>query len=175
MDKRRKTGDGTRLPEISRRAVIGGAGFPLAGTPLSWSATSPSDISSRCAAAAALEKEIERLSARWSELEATAVAQFDYFNLSVAQVMALPMGPEMAAIEIECGRLHEEKEAVLAPLGRMTPRNVQEATALLAIAYQMLRLSEEEPWPFIQKASTFLSKSHCPGCGAAYGKSEMFQ
>lgn len=53
------------------------------------------------------------------------------------------------------------------------PAGSEDATAMLAIAYRLLRLQEDTPWPFVNKAWTFLSRAHCPGCGAAYAPKSL--
>lgn len=173
MGQRRKTGDGARLPAISRRAVIGATAVPFAGPVRGLPAPGAVDIPAQCAAWVAVDMEITRLCNRWSELEVLASKQFDYFNMSDSQISALPMGPEMDAVDAECRRLGDVCEAALEPLGKLTPRTVQDATAMLAIAYRLLRLQEDEPWPFVKKAWTFLSRAHCPGCGAAYAPDSL--
>lgn len=173
MGQRRKTGDGARLPAISRRAVIGATAVPFAGPVRGFPALGAVDIPAQCAAWVELDIEIGRLSSRWSELESLAVKQFDYFRLSDAEVSALPMGPEMDAVDIECRRISDVCNEALEPLGKLTPRTVQDATAMLAIAYRLLRLQEDEPWPFVKKAWTFLSRARCPGCGAAYAPKSL--
>lgn len=173
MGQRRKTGDGARLPAISRRAVIGATAVPFAGPVRGLPAPGAVDIPAQCAAWVAVDMEITRLCNRWSELEVQAAKQFDYFNMSDAQISALPMGPEMDAVDAECRRLGDVCEEALKPLGKLTPRTVQDATAMLAIAYRLLRLQEDEPWPFVKKAWTFLSRAHCPGCGAAYAPDSL--
>ena len=93
--------------------------------------------------------------------------------MSNAQISALPMGPEMDAVDAECRRLGDVCEEALEPLSKLTPRRVQDATAMLAIAYRLLRLQEDAPWPFVKRAWTFLSRAHCPGCGAAYAPESL--
>ncbi|RRN64695.1 hypothetical protein EIK80_11715 [Caulobacter sp. 602-1] len=173
MGQRRKTGDGARLPAISRRAVIGATAVPFAETVRGLPAPGAVDIPAQCAAWVAVDMEITRLCNRWSELEVQAVKQFDYFNLTDAQISALPMGPEMDAVDAECRRLGDVCEEALEPLGKLTPRTIEDATAMLAIAYRLLRLQEDTPWPFVNKAWTFLSRAHCPGCGAAYAPKSL--
>lgn len=173
MGQRRKTGDGARLPAISRRAVIGAASLPLAGAVRGFPAPGAVDIPAQCAAWVELDMEISRLGKRWSDLETLAVKQFDYFRMNDAEVSALPMGPEMDAVDAECRRISDVCNDALEPLGKLTPRTVQDATAMLAIAYRLLRLQEDEPWPFVKKAWTFLSRAHCPGCGVAYATKSL--
>ncbi|EJL24287.1 hypothetical protein PMI01_04670 [Caulobacter sp. AP07] len=171
MGQRRKTGDGARLPAISRRAVIGAAGAPLAGPARGWATTGAADIPARCATWIALDREIARLAGRWSDLETLATRQFDYFKLSTAQVSALPMGAEMDAIDAESRRLGDAREEALKLLGKLTPRTLHDVSAQLAVACRLLQYEEGEAWPFVRKAWTYLSRSHCPGCGAAYAPS----
>jgi hypothetical protein len=174
MGQRRKTGDSTRLPAISRRAVIGASAvLPLAGPARGAAPIVAADIPARCASWVALDLEIDRLARRWSELETLAARQFDYFKLTQAQIRALPMGPEMDAVDAECRRLGKVREEALKPLSKLTPRTIQDASAQLAIAYRILEFERGDAWPFVRKAWTFLSRSHCPGCGAAYAPSGL--
>lgn len=168
MGQRRKAGDGARLPEISRRAVIGAAGLPLAGPVRGSPAPSADDIPAQCAAVVRLEGLIDRSSSRWTDLEKVAINEFDYFNLSDADRLAFPTGREMAVVDAACKRLHQAREAALTPLEKAKPRSVYDAVALLSIAYHILKFEEGDAWPYIQKAWTFFSESRCPGCGAAH-------
>jgi hypothetical protein len=174
MGQRRKTGDSTRLPAISRRAVIGAsAALPLAGPARGAAPAEAADIPAQCADWIALDLEMDRVASRWSELETLAVRQFDYFKLTQAQIRALPMGPEMDALDAECRRLGNVRRAALKPLGKLTPRTIQDVSAQLAIAYRIMEFERGDAWPFMLKAWTFLSRSCCPGCGAAYAPSEL--
>lgn len=168
MGQRRKTGDGARLPAISRRAVIGATAVPFAGPVRGLPASGAVDIPAQCAAWVAVDMEITRLCDRWAELEALAAKQFEDFDQTNAETRTLPARTEMDAVDAECRRLGDTCKEALEPLGRLTPRTIEDATAMLAIAYRLLRLQEDMPWPFVNKAWTFLSRAHCPGCGAAY-------
>ena len=169
MGQRRKAGDSTRLPAISRRAVIGAsAALPLAGPARGLPAVAAADIPAQCADWIALDLEIDRLARRWSDLETLAVRQFDYFKLTQAQIRALPMGPEMDAVDAECRRLGDVREEALKPLSKLTPRTIQDVSAQLSVAYRIMEFERGDAWPFVRKAWAFLSRSHCPGCGAAY-------
>ena len=174
MGQRRKTGDSTRLPAFSRRAVIGAtAALPLAGPARGLAPVGAAEIPAQCANWIALDLEIDRLASRWSQLETLAVRQFDYFRLTDAQISALPMGPEMDATDAECRRLGDVREEALKPLGKLTPQTIQDVSAQLAIAYRILDFERGDAWPFVRKAWTVLSRSHCPGGGAAYAPSEL--
>lgn len=176
MGQRRKAGDSTRLPAISRRAVIGAsAALPLAGPARGLPAVAAADVPAQCADWIALDLEIDRLALRWSELETLAVRQFDYFKLTQAQIRALPMGPEMDAVDAECRRLGDVREEALKPLSKLTPRAIQDVSAQLAVAHRILEFERGDSWPFVRKAWTFLSRSHCPGCGAAYAPVESLR
>jgi hypothetical protein len=83
------------------------------------------------------------------------------------------MGAEMDAIDAECRRLGDVREEALKPLGKLTPRTIQDVSAQLAIAYRILEFERGEAWPFVKKAWNFLSKAHCPGCGAAYAPKSL--
>ena len=176
MGQRRKTGDSTRLPAISRRVVIGASAvlpLPLAGSARGAAPVVAADIPAQCADWVALDLEIDRLARRWSELETLAARQFDYFKLTQAQIRALPMGPEMDAIDAECRRLGNVRREGLNPLRKLTPRTIEDASAQMAVAYRILQHEEGDAWPFVRKAWTFLSRSCCPGCGAAYAPSGL--
>ncbi|WP_255367695.1 hypothetical protein [Caulobacter sp. UNC279MFTsu5.1] len=117
--------------------------------------------------------EIDRLARRWSELETLAVRQFDYFKLTQAQIRALPMGPEMDAVDAECRRLGGVCREALKPLSKLTPQTIQDASAQLAVAYRIMEFERGDAWPFVRKAWKFLSRSCCPGCGAAYAPKSL--
>ena len=168
MGQRRKTGDGARLPPISRRVVIGATAVPFAGPVRGLPAPGAVDIPAQCAAWVAVDMEITRLCNRWSELEVLANKQFDDFDQTNAEARTLPIRTEMDAVDAECRCLSDVCGEALEPLGKLTPRTIEDAIAMLTIAYRLLRLQEDAPWPFVSKAWTFLSTAHCPGCGAAY-------
>lgn len=174
MGQRRKTGDGTRLPVISRRAVIGAsAALPLAGPARGAAPVVAADIPAQCADWIALDLEIDRIGQRWGELEHLAVHKFDYFNLTDQQISALPVGAQMDALDAELRRLHRVRENALQPLAKLTPDSIQAASAQLAIAYRILHFERGDAWPFVRNAWTFLSRSCCPGCGAAYAPADL--
>ncbi len=174
MGQRRKTGDSTRLPEISRRALIGAsAALPLAGPARGTAPVVAADIPAQCADWIALDLEIDRVSRRWGELEHLAVHKFDYFHLTDRQLSALPVGAEMDALDAELKRLHRVRENALKPLAKLTPDSIQAASAQLAIAYRIMSFECGDAWPFVRSAWTFLSRSCCPGCGAAYAPREL--
>ena len=168
MAQRRKTGDGTRLPEISRRMVIGATVVPLAGPARGAAPVEAASIPARCADWLARDHEIDRLGRRWSQLETSLVAQYPYFKLTERQVSALPEGKEMDAITAQCDRLHDARDAALKALAKLKPRTVQDATAMLSIAFRLNYCEDGEDWPFIREAHTFLSKACCPGCAAVF-------
>lgn len=168
MGQRRKTGDDTRLPVISRRTVIGATIVPLAGPARGEAPAAAASIPAQCASWLALDQEIDRLGRHASELEASLIAQYPYFKLTERQIGALPEGREMEAINAECDRLYEVRDAVLATLGKLKPRTVQDATAMLSIGFRLNYCEDGEAWPFIREAHKFLSKACCPGCGAVF-------
>lgn len=172
MGQRRKTGDQSRLPAISRRAVIAGSGAPVVASARAMRAAKAASIPAQCAAWVALDQEIDRIARRWSDLEDQAVERFNYFNLTPAGVKALPMTAEMEAIDAETVRLGNVLEEGLEPLAGLKPRTAQDAIALLSVAYRLLALQEEPAWPFVCSAWEFLSRCHCPDCGAVYAAPE---
>jgi len=153
---------------VSRQLLLGAAGLPLAGPVRGSPALSAASIPAQCAAVVRLEGLIDRASGMWIDLEKVAIAEFDYFNLSDADRLAFPTGREMAVVDAECRRLHAARETALGPLEKAKPRSVQDAVALLSIAYHILKFEEGDAWPYVQKAWSFLSESRCPGCGAAH-------
>jgi hypothetical protein len=174
MGQRQKAGDSTRLPAISRRALIGAsAAVPFARAARGSPAVGAVDIPAQCGDWIALDLEIDRLASRWSELETLAVRQFDYFHLTQSQILALPMGPEMDAVDAECRRLGDVREEALKPLSKLTPRTIQDVSAQLAVAYRILEFERGDAWPFVRKAWKYLSRSCCPGCGAAYASGSL--
>jgi hypothetical protein len=166
--------------ELSRRMMIGAAtapfsvtALPLAGPARGAAPVGAADIPAQCADWIALDLEIDRIGRRWGELEHIAVHKFDCFNLTDHQISALPVGAEMDALDAELRRLHRVRERALGPLAKLTPASVQAASAQLAIAYRILSFECGDSWPFVRNAWTFLSRSCCPGCGAAYAPADL--
>ena len=172
MGQRRKTGDGTRLPVVSRRTVVGATIVPLMGPARGAAPVKAASIPARCAGWLALDQEIDRLGRRWSELETSLIAQYPYFKLTERQISALPEGKEMDAITAECDHLHEVRDRALVDLAKLKPRTVQDATAMLSIGFRLDYCQDGEAWPFVREAQAFLAKAHCPDCGAAYAPAE---
>lgn len=168
MGQRQKAGDGMRLPEISRRIVIGVTLVPLAGPARGAAPLEAASIPAQCASVIRLEALIDQSSSRWTDLEKVAIREFDYFNLSDTDRLAFPTGREMAVVDAECRRLHAARETALGPLEKAKPHSVQDAVALLSIAFHILKFEEGDAWPYVQMAWSYLSESRCPGCGAAH-------
>ena len=101
--------------------------------------------------------------------------KLDYFKLTQAQIQALPMGPEMDAVDAECRRLGDVREEALKPLGKLTPRTIQDVAAQLAVAHRILEFERGDAWPLVRKTSAFLSHACCPNCGAAYASAPIRQ
>ncbi|MEH0195156.1 hypothetical protein V7S57_04000 [Caulobacter sp. CCNWLY153] len=172
MGQRRKTGDGTRLPVVSRRTVVGATVIPLMGPARGAAPVRTASIPARCASWLALDQEIDRLGRRASALETSMIAQYPYFTLTERQISALPEGREMDAISAECDRLYEVRDKALVALSKLKPRTVQDATAMLSIGFRLNYCQDGEAWPFVREAQAFLTKAHCPDCGAAYAPVE---
>lgn len=135
MGQRRKTGDQSRLPAISRRAVVGAAGIapsgPLAAALRSAGST---DLIKRCAEWVALDQEIDRLALAWSNLEVQAIDQYNWFGLTLAQRRRVPMAAQMDAIDARLDVLFEVRKAGLKALRPLKPTNLHELASKLVVA-----------------------------------------
>lgn len=175
MGQRRKTGDQSRLPAISRRLVIGAAGAPLVAPVRGVPATIAQSIPARCADWLAVDFQIDRLAKRWADLEDVAARDHNLFRLTTAQRRALPMWAEMDSIEQERERLDTVRDEALPILGALSPRTIQDATAMLALAYRIQFFERGDAWPFVKAAWEYLSTSCCPGCRQAYAAPETLR
>jgi hypothetical protein len=175
MGQRRKTGDQSRLPAISRRAVIGAAGVPLVAPVQALPAPVAQSIPAQCADWLAVDFEMDRVSKRWADLEDLAARDHNLFRLTSAQVRALPMYAEMDQLDKECRRLGNVRDEALGELRKLGPRTIQDATALLAIAYRIHFFERGDAWPFVRAMWGYLSKGCCPGCGQAYTAPETLR
>lgn len=154
---------------ISRRTLLGAASAaPLACGAGEGALDAPSDLINQCGRWLASDFKADELSRRWSALETLAASGYDYFRLDDHQRRALPMTPEMDAIERELDGLWTERKTLFKAIAARAPRNLHEAASLLVIA---ARIDVHEPGPtapLVKRAMQYLSDATCPGCGAPY-------
>jgi hypothetical protein len=101
-------------------------------------------------------------------LETQAAADFDYFQMNERERLALPMGPEMAAIEKALDVLFGRRKRLYRAITKMTPTTIHEAASLIVIA---ARIEVHDPGPtapLVRKALDFIARGTCPRCGEAY-------
>ncbi len=161
--------DRTDPPAVSRRTLLGAA----SATPLvcgigKGALDAPNDLIGQCGRWLASDFKADELARRWSALETLATSGYDYFRLDDHQRRALPMTPEMDAIERELDDLWTERKTLFRAITGQTPRNLHEAASLLVIA---ARIDVHEPGPtapLVKRAMQYLSDATCPGCGAPY-------
>lgn len=161
--------DQTDPTSLSRRTLLGAASAtPLACGVGKGASAASSDLISQCGRWLASDFKADDLARRWSALETLAASGYDYFRLNDRQRRALPMAPEMQAIERELDDLFAERKALFKAIAARSPRNLHEAASLLVIA---ARIDVYEPGPaapLVKRALAYVSEATCPGCGAPY-------
>ncbi len=154
---------------VSRRTLLGAASAaPLVCEVGQGALDAPDDLISQCGRWLARDFKADDLARRWSALETLAASGYDYFRMDDHQRRALPMAPEMEAIERELDDLWAERKTLFKIIAAQTPRNLHEAASLLVIA---ARMDVHEPGPtapLVKRAMEYLSEATCPGCGAPY-------
>lgn len=123
-------------------------------------------LAALCDAWLAVDLEIERLSRRWSDLEAEAAHRYGWFGLCPAERMALPAAAEMAGIDARLETLFETQARTLAALAALKPHDPDDAAAKLAVAARLSRHEGGEVHRFIVEALDVLTASEGPACGA---------
>ena len=153
----------------SRRSLLRVASTAPLGCGIGKGALSaPNDLIRQCSRWLASDFKADELARRWSALETLAASGYDYFRLDDHQRRALPMTPEMDAIERELDGLWAERKTLFKAIAAQAPRNLHEAASLLVIA---ARIDVHEPGPtapLVTRAMQYLSDATCPGCGAPY-------
>ena len=150
---------------LSRRAVIGAAtAAPVIGAgPLA--SNEPVD---QCADWIALDLAIDRLTVRWSNLEAELVREYGWFSLTSAARRALPAAAELFKIEDRLEILSLRRERLLERLAHLSAKTLHGVATKLVIAARLLEHEENPAQPFVASAVREMSDMRCPGCGAAY-------
>jgi hypothetical protein len=146
MESRRKTGGANvRLPQLSRRAVLGGA----SATPL---ASGLGDVAKAAVATAApvdptivlcqrwLEIEIERghLQTAWNRHETWLIRERNWAHLSETEREALPEARRLDELDEQMKTLYDEEEALLDQLPSSPATSLAVVIANLTIAGTIL-------------------------------------
>lgn len=155
---------------ISRRTLLGATSAAPLVCRASDSDTPPAGDSlvGRCAQWLAAEFEADALARRWAALEIMAASGYDYFRLSDRQRRGLPMGPEMAAIEVRLNDIWEDQKRHFKAVAKMTPKTIHEAASLLVVAATIDARDEGPTSPLVRRTMAFFAKATCPGCGEPY-------
>lgn len=182
MGQRRKASDVAR-PSISRRALIGVAGLPLADSAgasdaaLNSIAVTSDGLVSRCAAFLAVDLRIERLTERWGDLETAAMsAHKKWWGLTEDQRRAIPEGREMAEIDEALKGLFRERERLLTGLPELAVRGADGLLGKLVVAARAIR-PEDEPviHRLLADAARDLAHMQCPECNRPFTLEDVRQ
>ena len=154
---------------ISRRTLLGAtSAAPLVCTALKSAPPAKDSLVGRCAQWLAAEFEADALARRWAALEIVAASSYDYFRLSDHQRRGLPMGPEMAAIEVQLNDLWNDQKGHFNAVAKMAPKNIHDAASLLVVAATIDARDTGPTGPLLRRVMKFFDKAICPGCGAPY-------
>jgi hypothetical protein len=165
MGSRRKTGgDGARLPDLTRRSVVGAAtAAPILAS--DGGAAGADDLVARCASFVAIDIRTGRLVRRWGDLEGEAFSLPGWFKLSKEEQLALPQGQEMAEIDRMLSSLFEQREKLLAELPAVAATDPTGVAAKIAVAARAVDPEDhEETHHLIAGAARDLANMRCPNC-----------
>ena len=151
---------------LSRRAVIGAA--TAAPVIIGSGPLASNDAVAQCADWIALDLEIDRLTVRWSNLEAVLVREYGWFSLTSAARRALPAATELFEVDDRLEILLLRRERLLKPLAQLRANTLHGLATKLVIAARLLEHEENPAQPFVASAVREMSDMRCPGCGAAY-------
>jgi hypothetical protein len=146
MGSRRQTeGEGARLPELSRRAVIMGTSASVVAVPAASAQPTPNVLGSAANNAAApfkrwlyLNAKIERLQARWAQLESWLAREHAWFQLSPAEQQALPWAQELRDIDGCLDLLFEKRDELLETLPTHGSAALEVIAAKLEVAERLV-------------------------------------
>lgn len=146
MASRRQTeGEGVRLPELSRRAVLGGTSASVLPLPAASAGPTPAPPSLAESNAAApfkrwlyLNAKIERLQTRWAQLESWLAREHSWFQLSPAEQQALPWAQELRDIDGCLDLLFEKRDEVLEALPTHGSAALEVIAAKLEVAERLI-------------------------------------
>lgn len=170
MGSRRKTGgDDVRLPNTTRRFVVGSAAISPMLANLSDLA-SADDLVSRCANFLTVDLRIERLTERWGDLETVAMTNHaKWWDLPEERRRALPEGREMAEIDQTLEGLFRERSRLLEGLPELATRGADGLLGKLVVAARAIR-PEDEPLihRLLADAARDLAHMQCPDCNRPF-------
>lgn len=166
MGSRRKTGgDAVRLPDLTRRSVMGAATAAPILANLGEPAAAADDLVVRCASFVAIDIRVGRLVRRWGDLEGEAFKLPGWFKLSKEEQQALPQGREMAEIDRMLASLFEQREKLLAELPEVAATDPTGVAAKIAVAARAVDPEDyEETHHLIAGAARDLANMRCPDC-----------
>jgi hypothetical protein len=165
MGSRRKTGgEDVRLPDLTRRSVVGAA--TAAPVLANAGREAPADdLVVRCANFVAIDIRTGRLVRRWGDLESEAYALPGWFDLSKEEQLAHPKGREMAEIDRMLASLFEQREKLLAELPGVAANDPTGVAAKIAVAARAVDPEDhEEAHHLIAGAARDLANMRCPDC-----------
>lgn len=168
MGQRQKTSDRSRLSALSGLVLRGSSRSSSVARKGRLFPENDQDLAADCEQWIALDKEIEGLASRWSDLESLSACQLDYFKMDTLELKELPLASRMEAIDTDCRRLGSLRMAALNSLGKRRPRTIHDVFAQLMVVSRLLELERGTAWPLVRNARKFLSRARCPECDAAY-------
>ena len=148
MSQTSKSASGPQVPQLSRRALIGGTSAAAVATRTATAAPAsapiPQDATRRFAQWLSLNARIERLQARWGRLESWLAREHGWLQLSASEQQALPWAQELRDIDGCLDLLFEKRQAALD--GLTTPGSPDSASIIgrLAVAERLI-WAEDHP------------------------------
>ncbi|MFC3068430.1 helicase [Phenylobacterium soli] len=134
-----------RLPELSRRAVMGGTSLIALAPKHAAAAPAASDETVRwCARWLSLDARIARLQTRWGQLETWLAREHRWFSLTPEQQQALPWARELHDIDGCLDTLFEQRAALME---RVPPAGAPDLSSIIARLAVAERLTWQEDHP----------------------------
>ncbi|WP_133244875.1 hypothetical protein [Caulobacter radicis] len=167
MGSRRKTGgDRARLPDLTRRTVMGAAAAAPVAVSTGASASLPADSAlMRFGTFVALDLRICRLVNRWADLESDVFQNHNWLNLTEEQQLALPQGQEMARIDAMLPDLFRQRHELTEALPKVAAATPTEIAAKVTAAARLVDPEDNEPANLLLTGAVRdLAAMRCPDC-----------
>lgn len=169
--------DRADCPQISRRTLLSVTAAAPALPIVANAETGDCGLIDRCAAFLAVDLRIERLTARWGDLETAAMAAHSpWWGLTDDQRRAIPEGREMAEIDETLKGLFLERDRLLTGLPELATRGADGLLGKLVVAARAIR-PEDEPviHRLLADAARDLAHMQCPECNRPFTLEDVRQ
>jgi hypothetical protein len=166
MDSRRKTGgDCARLPEITRRTLVGATA--IAAPTLSCRRPRAGEVLAHSRTWLALDAELDQLTVAWQDEEVSLARDFDWLGLPEPEQRSHPEARLICALGERITVVTERRWDLLETLERSSATNVHDVAGKLAVAVRAMRHEDAIGFELLAAAVREFAGLTCPACGAA--------